>query len=72
MIDVKKKQGREETEQWLTPQDVARSLGFHIKTVQKYLREKKIKGYRFGLRWKIKESDLQAFIKQAGDGPPAE
>ena len=62
MIDAMEKQ---DDERWLTPEDVAAMLKVHIKTVQRKLRNKEIKGYRFGVRWRIKPSDLQAYMDKS-------
>jgi excisionase family DNA binding protein len=61
MIDMAK---REEDERWLTPEDAAGLLKLSIKTVRRKLRSQEIKGYRAGVQWRIKPSDIQAYLEQ--------
>jgi len=45
-----------------TPEEVAKKLKVSEQTVRRYLRENKIKGFKIGNNWRIKENDLLAFI----------
>ena len=49
----------------LTTEEVAERLNMHMKTVQLWLRQGRIKGTKLGPRmWRVRESDLQDFIEQ--------
>lgn len=61
----------------MTPAQVAEVLAIKEKTVLGWLRQGKLKGVRVGRLWRIRESDLTAFLegpqpKQPEDdeGPP--
>lgn len=45
-----------------TCEEVAERLHIKLRTVWKWLRERKIKGVRMGREWRIPDSDLQAYI----------
>jgi excisionase family DNA binding protein len=49
-------------EQVYTPEQVAEHLQVSLRTVMDYLRAGKLKGFKVGRLWRIKDSDLQAFI----------
>jgi excisionase family DNA binding protein len=57
----------------LTPKQVAQRLKIHYNTVLQYLNTGRIKGFRLGdngdskYPWRIKESELEAFINKSGD-----
>jgi len=58
-----------ETLPMLTPQDVARILGVHQKTVHLWLRNGKLKGIKISYRaWRIPQSALEQFIEQNSNG----
>jgi len=48
----------------LTPRETAEKLKVSEQTVLRWLREGKLKGIRAGKLWRIKEEDLQEFIKE--------
>lgn len=50
-------------ERLLTPEDVARRLNVSLVTVGRWLREGKLKGVKAGRQWRVKENDLQEFLK---------
>ena len=52
----------------LTVRQVATKLVVCEETVARWLRSRKLKGYKFGRLWRIKEDDLQSFIGDNGDG----
>jgi len=54
-------------QQFYTIYDVANLLQTKEATVRKYLRENKLKGYKVGKFWRIKESDLEIFMEQYGN-----
>lgn len=45
-----------------TPDEIARKLKVSEQTVRRYLRENKIKGFKLGNNWRVKEKDLLEFI----------
>jgi excisionase family DNA binding protein len=56
-------------ENLLTVEESAEKLGLHPVTLRKWLREKRIGGVKFGRKWKLRESDLTAFV--AANAMPA-
>lgn len=48
---------------YLTVEQVAKSLGLSEKTVRKYINEGELKAFKLGTSWKITENDLQKFIQ---------
>jgi excisionase family DNA binding protein len=64
-----RKEGRLMTnQQLLTPEQVAERLQISRWTVMDYLRAGKLKGYKVGRLWRIKEQDLEDFL----EGEPTE
>jgi excisionase family DNA binding protein len=53
-------------ERLFSPEEVAERLGMSRYTIGEWLRSGRLKGRRIGRFWRVKESDLQAFI----DSPP--
>jgi excisionase family DNA binding protein len=53
-------------ERLFTADEVAERLGMSRYTIGEWLRSGRLKGRRIGRFWRVKESDLQAFI----DDPP--
>ena len=54
-----------------TVRDVAQRLHLTTETVRDYLQEGKLKGFKVGKQWRVREQDLEAFIEallQQGDG----
>jgi excisionase family DNA binding protein len=49
-----------------TVEEAAEVLKVHPKTVREWLRTKQLKGVLAGRFWRIKESDLQAFLREPG------
>ncbi|MCC3145767.1 helix-turn-helix domain-containing protein [Halanaerobium sp. Z-7514] len=45
-----------------TPDEIAEKLKISEQTVRRYLREEKIKGFKLGNSWRVKEKDLLEFI----------
>jgi excisionase family DNA binding protein len=55
-----------------TVEQAAKILQVHPKTVREWLRTKKLRGVLAGRFWRIKESDLQAFLREPnGEHAPA-
>jgi excisionase family DNA binding protein len=56
-------------ESLLSIEESAEKLGLHPETLRKWLREKRIGGVKVGRNWRLRESDLSAFI--AANAMPA-
>ena len=52
--------------------DIANILDMHPKTVQRYIREGKIKASKLGKAWRITEIDFKAFIQSSGLSTPSQ
>jgi excisionase family DNA binding protein len=56
-----------------TPEQAAEILQVHVKTVQGWIRAGKLKAVRAGRFWRVKESDLEAYLVPAsGETAPKE
>jgi excisionase family DNA binding protein len=53
---------KEIQERLLSPADVATRLNVSIVTVGRWLREGKLKGVKAGRQWRVRESELEAFL----------
>ena len=51
-----------------TPEEVAEVLRVKTRTVMEWLRQGKLKGVKLGKLWRIKESELSAFISSGEEG----
>jgi len=51
-------------EEFYTTEEVALMLKLHVRTVQKWLEQGKLKGVRIGRIWRIPESALKEFLRQ--------
>lgn len=49
-------------EKYQTAQEIADLLMVDLQTVHRWLKGRKLKGVKAGGQWRIKESDLQAFL----------
>ena len=57
------------SEQWLTIKDITTRLKLHPNTVARYVQEGKLRGVKVGKSYRVRESDLLAFIgEQKDDG----
>lgn len=54
---------KETQERLMTRQQVAERLNVSLVTVGRWLREGKLKGVKAGRQWRVKENDLQEFLK---------
>lgn len=54
-------------EKLLTPKDAAEILSLSPVTIKKWLWQGKLKGIKVGSVWRIRESDLKAFLKTNND-----
>jgi excisionase family DNA binding protein len=50
-------------ERYLSPDDVARRLNVKPLTVRRWLKDGKLRGIKVGRLWRVRESDLEAFLK---------
>lgn len=57
-------------ERLLTPEEVADRLVVSPKTIRDWLRGGRLKGVKTGKLWRVREGDLEAFLK--GEGKPVE
>ena len=57
-----------EFERLLTPDEAAAIVKVSAKTIREWLKQGKLKGIKTGRLWRIKESELRAFL----EGPPQE
>ena len=51
------------TEDLLTPEDVAKRLKVSPHTVIDYLRKGRLKGIKLAKHWRVREEELQRFLK---------
>jgi excisionase family DNA binding protein len=52
-------------EKLLTPEDAAKALLVKPETLRGWLRTGKLKGVKAGRLWRVRESDLEAFLKES-------
>ena len=57
-------------ERLMTPQEAADRLVVSTKAVREWLRTRRLKGVKVGRLWRIRESDLEAFLVEP-DAPGA-
>ena len=50
-------------ERYFSPDDVALKLNVKPLTVRRWLKSGKLKGLKVGRLWRVRESDLKAFLK---------
>ena len=53
----------ETQERLLTPAEIVTRLSVSLVTVGRWLREGKLKGVKAGRQWRVRESELEAFLK---------
>ena len=46
-----------------SPKQLAALLGVHLRTVQRWLRTGELKGMKAGRSWRVRQSDLEQFMK---------
>ena len=54
------------TDKILTPAQAAERLQVSIFSIQEWLRQGKLKGFKAGRLWRIREADLDDFVKRGG------
>jgi excisionase family DNA binding protein len=47
-----------------TPDEIAQKLKVSEQTIRRYLREKKLEGFKIGNNWRIKEKSFLDFIEE--------
>lgn len=57
-------------EELYTIAEAARYLKCSKDTVRRYIREKKLKAYRAGGRYRIRRTDLEQFLQEPPPAPP--
>ncbi|MEN6368795.1 MAG: helix-turn-helix domain-containing protein [Thermotogota bacterium] len=55
-----------------TVQELAEILSLHPKTVQRFIREGKIKATKIGREWRVRKEDLRDFAHAELSAPPAD
>ena len=53
-------------EKLLSTEEIAEGLGVQVDTVQRWLSSGKLKGTKIGRLWRVREEDLDKFIKGCG------
>lgn len=52
-----------DSQQFFTPQEVAKELQLNLLTIYRYIRRKKLLAIKFGRQYRIAKKDLDNFIK---------
>lgn len=55
----------ETQERYLSPDEVAQRLNVKPLTVRRWLKNGNLKGLKLGRLWRVRESNLEAFLKSA-------
>lgn len=58
------------TEKYYTVEQISQMLGMHPKTVQRYIREGKLKAAKLGKSWRVTGHDLSLFTETARPSEP--
>lgn len=53
-----------QSETFLSVEEVAQILKMDIETVRKWIRQKKLKAYRFGRDYRIRRDDFDKFVSE--------
>lgn len=59
--------GEKNTDRLLSTEEVAERLNVSPLTVRKWLRSGRLRGIKVSVLWRVRESDLNAFIKAFND-----
>lgn len=51
-------------EEMLTLGEVAKRLKVSVKTIRRWLQEGRLTGFKMGKLWRVKETELEAFIER--------
>jgi len=55
-----------ETERWLSVEEIAAHLGISKETIYRWLEKEKIPAHRVGRLWKFKVSEVDQWVKKGG------
>ncbi len=55
-----------ETERWLSVEEIAAHLGISKETIYRWLEKEKIPAHRVGRLWKFKASEVDQWVKDGG------
>ncbi|MGZ3634331.1 MAG: helix-turn-helix domain-containing protein [Parachlamydiaceae bacterium] len=55
-----------ETERWLSVEEIAAHLGLSKETIYRWLDKEKIPAHRVGRLWKFKASEVDQWVKKGG------
>lgn len=55
-------------EQWLKAQEVANQFGVNIRTIQRWVKEGKLVGYKIGRTLKFRPSDIEKYLELVKTG----
>jgi excisionase family DNA binding protein len=50
--------------EFMTTQEAAEKLGFHVKSIPLMIKNKKLEGVRFGRAWLVSRKSLAEYLKQ--------
>ena len=50
--------------EYMTTQEAAEKLGFHVKSIPKMLRDNILKGERFGRAWLVSRKSVEEYLKK--------
>lgn len=50
--------------EFMTTQEAAKVLGFHVKTIPLMVRNKTLEGIRFGRAWLVSRKSVQEYLKK--------
>ena len=55
-----------DTERWLSVEEIAAHLGISKETIYRWLEKEKIPAHRVGRLWKFKASEVDQWVKDGG------
>lgn len=50
--------------EFMTTQEAAEKLGFHVKTIPSMMRDKELEGMRFGRAWLVSKKSVQEYLSK--------
>ncbi len=57
-------------EEYISPEEVAQKAHLHVDTVKRLLRRGEMPGYKIGNQWRIKLSELDAWLQERKNRNP--
>lgn len=54
----------QQPDEWLSVEEVARTLKMDEETIRKWIRRKLLKAYKFGRDYRIRREDFDTFVKE--------